>query len=173
MKEPILETERLILRPLTIDDAEDVYKWASDERVAKYMIYPRHESIETTIAWLESLKDLPDNNFNWGFVLKENGRLFGSGSIRLIKEQNAWMFGYNISYDCWNKGYTTEAAKCMIDFAYKKCGARDFISDHAVENPASGRVMEKCGLKFSNYGEYSKFDGSETFKAKFYKMHLE
>lgn len=65
MKEPILETERLILRPLTIDDAEDVYKWASDERVAKYMIYPRHESIETTIAWLESLKDLPDNNFNW------------------------------------------------------------------------------------------------------------
>lgn len=62
MKEPVLETERLILRPLTIKDAEDVFKWASDERVAKYMIYPRHENIETTIAWLESLKDLPDNN---------------------------------------------------------------------------------------------------------------
>lgn len=173
MKQPVLETERLILRQLTINDAEDVFKWTNDERVTKYMIYPTHENIETTIVWLESLMDLPDNNFNWGFVLKDNNRLIGSGGIRYYKPENAWSFGYNISYDCWNKGYTTEVTKRMIEFAYKECGARDFISEHAIDNPASGRVMEKCGLSFSHYIEYSKFDGSQTFKGKFYKMHLD
>lgn len=173
MKEPILETERLILRSLTADDTKSVFSWTSDERVTKYMSYPRHGNIETTIAWLESLKDLPENNYNWGYVLKENGRLIGSGSIIYDDDQKAWNFGYNISYDCWNKGYTTEVTKRMIEFAYKECGARDFIADHAVDNPASGRVMEKCGLTFSHYGEYSKIDGSQTFKAKFYTMHLD
>ena len=46
-------------------------------------------------------------------------------------------------------------------------------ANHAVDNPASGRVLEKCGLRFHHYGEYSKFDGSKTFKAKFYNAHLE
>ena len=44
-KEPILETERLVLRPLTVDDAEAVFEWTSDPRVAKYMSYPRHTDI--------------------------------------------------------------------------------------------------------------------------------
>ncbi len=173
MKEPVLETERLILRPLTIKDAEDVFKWASDERVAKYMIYPRHENIETTIAWLESLKDLPDNNFNWGFFLKDRGILIGSGGIYYKEDKKAWSFGYNFHHDFWGKGYATEASKAMIDYAYKEQDARDFISEHAVENPRSGRVIEKCGLKFSHFEDYTKLDGSVTFKAKCYSMHLD
>ncbi len=173
MKEVTLETERLILRPLTVDDAEDVFEWTNDERVTKYMSYPRHESIETTKWWLSSLKELPDDDFQFGFVLKETGRLIGSGGIRYSDKEKAWTFGYNIRFYCWNKGYTTEAAKRMIDFAYKEQGAREFIAEHAVDNPASGRVIEKCGLEFSHYGEYSRLDGSETFKAKFYKLHLD
>lgn len=173
MKEQILETKRFILRPLTIDDAEDVFSWASDERVAKFMIYPKHENIEVTKAWLSSLADSDEKSFDWGFVLKENGRLIGSGGVYWKDEHDAWSFGYNIAYDYWNKGYTTEIAKRMIKYAYDNLNARDFISEHAVDNPASGRVMEKCGMKFSHMGEYSKFDRSATFKAKFYKMHLE
>jgi len=57
----------------------------------------------------------------------------------------------------------------MIKFAHEIFNARCFCSNHAIDNPASGRVMEKCGLKFEHYGEYSKFDGTQTFKAKFYK----
>ena len=173
MKEPVLETERFILRPLTLEDAEDVFSWASDERVTKYMIYPRHENIEITKDWLSSLDQLPENNFNWGFVLKENNRLIGSGGIKYNEEIKAWTFGYNISFDCWGNGYVTEIIKHMIKFVYDNFGARDFVADHAVDNPASGRVMEKCGMKFSHYGEYTKLDGSQTFKAKFYIMHLD
>ena len=75
--------------------------------------------------------------------------------------------------DCWNQGYATEAAKAMIDFAYQEFDIHDFGANHAVANPASGRVMEKCGMYFDHYGEYSRFDGSETFPAKFYKLHLD
>lgn len=50
--------------------------------------------------------------------------------------------------------------------------AKDFVAEHALENYASGRVIEKCGLVFDRYSEYTKFDGSKTFKAKVYKMTL-
>lgn len=78
--------------------------------------------------------------------------------------------GYNIRYDCWNKGYTTEAMKAVIQFAHHELGVNKICSDHAVGNPASGRVMEKCGLKFHHMGEYSKTDGSAVFKAKYYTL---
>ena len=55
---PTIETERLILRPLTIDDAEAAFEWTGDERVAKYMIYSTHESIETTKEWLNTVENL-------------------------------------------------------------------------------------------------------------------
>ena len=116
-KEPIIKTDRLILRPLTLDDAEACYSWNSDERVTKYM-------------------------------------------------------SYNLHYDYWHKGYCTEAMRAIIDFAHKELGVNKICSDHAVDNPRSGRVMEKCGLKFDHYGEYTKLDGSQTFQAKFYKMEL-
>lgn len=107
-------------------------------------------------------------------MLKESNLLIGSGSIGPHKSNpDEWGFGYNIRYDYWNQGLTTEATKRMIKFAYEECGIKDFVSDHAVDNPASGKVIEKCGLVFDHYGEYSTFDGEQTFKAKFYKMHLE
>lgn len=172
MKIPTLETERLILRPLTIDDADEVFQWTSDERVTKYLIYVTHKDLNVTKAWIESLSD-NENEYVWGFELKETGLLIGSGSIRFRPDEDCWSFGYNIRYDCWNKGYTTEAAKRMIEFAKTEYGARSFRSIHAVDNPASGRVMEKCGLHFSEYGEFSRLDGSETFKAKIYRMTVD
>lgn len=62
--------------------------------------------------------------------------------------------------------------KAIINFVYRELGITKICACYAVENPASGRVMEKCGLKFFKNGEYTKTDGSETFKAKFYKIEL-
>lgn len=167
----IIETDRLILRPLTVDDAGAVFEWAGDERVAKYMIYPCHKNIEVTREWLNSLESL-ENEYIWGFIRKSDGKLIGSGGIRFRTDENVWSFGYNFRYDCWGHGYATESAKRMIDYVYNKNNAREFISEHAVDNPASGRVMEKCGLVFQGYSEYTKFDGSASFKCKVYRMKL-
>jgi ribosomal-protein-alanine N-acetyltransferase len=169
---PVLETDRLILRPLTVDDSEAVYVWVSDERVTKYMPYQTYTSTDDVRKWLMTLQSENETN-NFGFVFKENNLLIGSGDIGYSSEKSSWDFGYNMRYDYWNRGLATEAAKCMMKFAYDNFGARDFSANHAVDNHSSGRVMEKCGLMFHHFGEYSKFDGSKTFKAKFYNVHLE
>lgn len=169
---PTIETERLILRPLTVDDAEAVFEWAGDERVAKYMIYSRHTDIGVTKQWLSSLETL-ENEYSWGYVRKSDGKLIGSGSIRYRTDERSWSFGYNFRHDCWNMGYATEATKRMIEYVRREHNAARFVSEHAVDNPASGRVMEKCGLHFAEYGEYTKLDGSQTLKCKIYKLEEE
>lgn len=167
---PVIETERLVMRPLTADDAADVFEWTGDPRVARYMIWSTHPDISVTEEWLRTLSDL-ENEYVWGFVRKNDGKLIGSGSIRFRTDENRWSFGYNIRCDCWNKGYTTEATLRMMDYVREKHGAKCFVAEHAVENPASGRVIEKCGLHFTEYGEYTSFDGTKTFKAKIYELN--
>jgi ribosomal-protein-alanine N-acetyltransferase len=112
-----IETERLILRPLKIEDAEAVYQWVSDERVAKYMVYNTYTSLEAVVEWLTMLQR-PDAEYHFAFERKEDGLLIGSGSIGPdSNRKDSWAFGYNFRYDCWGNGYATEATKAMMKFA--------------------------------------------------------
>ncbi|MBQ8959968.1 MAG: GNAT family N-acetyltransferase [Ruminococcus sp.] len=162
---PVLETRRCILRPLTLEDAEAVFQWAGDERVNTFMPYNAHRSPDDSRAWLKSL----ENEYQWGFVRKSDGLLMGSGGMRLRPDDGSWSFGYNLRYDCWNKGYATEVTGKMIEFIREKHDPERITAEHAVDNPASGRVMEKCGLSFASFGEYSSFDGTRTFRSKKYE----
>lgn len=170
---PVLETDRLILRPLTENDAQSVFSWASDERVNRFMRYSLYQSIDEAFEWLNEI--IPSGNeFNWGFVLKKNNILIGTGGIGPdAKEKDAWGFGYNIAFDYWNQGYTTEATKKMIEFAHNECGVNKIVAEHAIDNIASGRVIEKCGLKYYADSEYTTFDGTRIFKSKRYRLEFE
>lgn len=168
MKTPILETERLILRPLCVEDANAVFEWASDERVTKYMTYPTHENMEATVAWLRSINHSADNEYEFGFVEKESGKLIGSGGVYWNDDYNQWRVGYNLRFDRWHQGYATEAAREIVRFAKENLHAERIGSCHAVENPNSGRVLKNCGLVFTKYSEYPKIDGSMTFRCKEY-----
>ena len=173
MHNHVIETERLILRPLTIDDAEAEFVWLSDPVVNRYMPYNLYTNIADVVTWLQTAM-AAENELHFGFVRKADGLLIGAGSIGPDESTpDAWCFGYNFRRDVWNQGYATEATKAMIDLARREYGIRIFTANHAKDNPASGRVMEKCGLHFDHDGEYSRFDGSETFQAKFWKMVVE
>lgn len=164
---PTIETERLLLRQVTVHDAEAYFAWAGDERVTKYMSYPTYSSVQQVREWLMTSPRV------WVFVRKSDGLLIGSGDISPDKSGNGfWGFGYNFRFDQWGKGYATEAAKAMIKYAYEQ-GARKFTAQHAVDNPVSGRVMEKCGLKFVRRGSYRKIDGSCEFQSKVYEAYFE
>jgi ribosomal-protein-alanine N-acetyltransferase len=163
---PTITTDRLILRPLTLDDAEAAFEWTGDDRVAEYMIYSTHESVETTKEWLRSIK--PSENV-FGFVRKSDDKLIGSGGIRRL-DDGFWEFGYNFRFNCWGMGYATEASKAMIEYVRSKYGDIRLRSECAVENTASAHVIEKCGLHFIGYGEYSSYDGKKTFKAKIFEL---
>ena len=84
MQTPIIETERMILRPITVADAADIFeRWTSDERVSKYVKWCTHASVNDTIEWLKHEEEslLSDTSYQWGFTLKDSGYLFGSGGI--------------------------------------------------------------------------------------------
>lgn len=172
MHNVIIETERLILRPLTIADAESVFRWVSDERVSRYMVYVTYKSVEQVRKWLENIEN-DDSTYLFGFVRKSDDTLIGSGDIGFIEKSGTWGFGYNVRYDCWGKGYATEATKGMMNYVCSHFDAKNFSSSHCEPNVASGRVMEKCGLHFCGYGEFSKLDGSEKMRSKEYILEME
>ena len=136
---PTLETERFILRPMTVDDAEAVFEWAGDERVNTYMPYNTHRTADDTRRWLSSLSAL-ENEYQWGFVRKSDNMLIGSGGMRFHPDTGEWSFGYNIRFDCWSKGYTTEITKGMIKFIQEKYSPELITAECAVENTASARL---------------------------------
>lgn len=176
MKTPVLETERLLLRPLSIEDADDIFaRWTSDDRVSKYVRWCTHSSVEDTRQWLEmEIRNYEsDKAYQWGFTLKETGYLFGSGGLVFNETEGVFELGYNIMYDLWRQGYTTEAAKAMIDFAHRKLGQKEFVACHAVNNPASGAVMRKCGFVYEKNEIHTKFDGATSDNMKYYRLRIE
>lgn len=167
----VIETERLILRPLTMADAEAIFVWCSDTDVNRYMTYPIYTSVEQVYEWLARM-DTDQSILLFGIERKADGLLIGSGSISWKAEESAMNLGYNLRSDCWGQGYATEAARAILN-AGRQLGYHEFIACHAVENVGSAKVIERCGFAFDHEGEYSKYDGSETFPALYYRLHLD
>ena len=165
---PVLETSRLILRPITIEDLEAVFKWTGDPRVNKYMIYPLYKTPEDGREWIQNLYK-EEKNIDYGFVFKETGELIGSGGMYYHKDIDTWRIGYNLAHDFWKKGLAVEAMEKIIEYAQNKFGVHIIDGEFCVDNYGSRRVMEKLGMTFYKDCEYTKLDGSETFKAKMYR----
>ena len=168
-----IETERLILRTITIDDAEAIFKWASDPDVNKYMIYPLHKDVNVTREWLKTRDPEGEDEFDLGFVLKETGELIGQGGLFYKEEMDAWIVGYNLRKEYWGRGLVPEAITAIIDTVQRERGIHTLIGDFAKENKKSGRVMEKLGMTYWKDGQYTKTDGSATFEAYFYKKEFD
>lgn len=148
-----IETERLILRKFKVEDAEATYKnWTSDPEVTKFLTWPTHNDVEVTKdvikAWVNSYDK--DDFYQWAITLKENDNE-PIGSISVVdkdEEINMVHIGYCISRKWWNKGVTSEALKSIIHYLIKEVGANRVESRHDPNNPNSGKVMIKCGMKY-------------------------
>lgn len=163
-----IETDRLIIRPVVVDDAEAIFKWASDPEVTKYMIYSTHPDVESTRAWLTGRDIEDEDSYDLGFVYKETGELIGMGGLVYKPEEDIWVIGYNLRKDYWGKGLVPEAMEGIIENIKKNRKMRAIRGEFAAENDKSRRVMEKLGMHFLRDGEYQKFDGSVTYKSKIF-----
>jgi len=135
------------------------------------MLYPLYKNAEDVRSWIKTInKD--NKQMDYGFVLKEKGELIGSGGIYYHQDKDIWAIGYNLRFEQWNKGYTTEALEKIIEYARSIYDVKAIAGTFAVDNPGSKRVMEKLGMSFFEDTEYTKFDGSATFKAKTYKREF-
>lgn len=166
---PVLESERLILRPLVMEDLPAIYKWASDPEVARFLLYSQWKSEEDGRGWLGGLYMQP-KQYEYGFVWKETGELIGSGGAYWHDDTKEWVIGYNLRRDFWGRGITPEAMTTILNYLKKNYEVHKVSANFANENAKSGRVMEKLGMSYESDMEYSKFDGSMTFKGKKYSM---
>jgi len=176
-----LETERLILRPLTLADAETAYYgWTGDPEVAKYVSWLPHHSIGDTIQWLKEIEwkqdedgnIIPIDNYIWGFVLRETGELFGSGGLIWEADWQLFQVGYNIMKTHWSRGYTTEAMRAILKFAASNLGIKKVAGGHAKENLASARVIEKLGFVYDRDDITPHIDGVQFFNSREYFLEL-
>jgi ribosomal-protein-alanine N-acetyltransferase len=147
-----LETERLILRRFELTDAEDMYKnWASSDQVTQYLTWPTHRDIDVSRrvleAWVEGYTE--EKNYHWCIELKSTGEAIGSIAVVDLKENiEAVEIGYCIGGKFWNQGITSEAFMALIEFFFREVGVNRIEARHDPRNPGSGKVMQKCGLKY-------------------------
>lgn len=148
-----LETERLILRRFVSEDAAAMYKnWACDCEVTKYLTWPTHSSIDisksVTDDWVASYSN--ENWYQWAIVLKENGDTpIGSISVVDMNEDTSTVqLGYCIGRNWWNRGITSEAVKEVMNFFFEEIDVNRIEARYDPKNPNSGKVMEKCGMKY-------------------------
>lgn len=147
-----LETERLVLRRFTMDDVQATYaNWCSDPEVARYTTWQAHADAGVTRGLLEdwtSRYDRPDY-YNWVLELKDTGEIIGNCAVvRINDEIDEVELGWCMSRAQWGKGYMPEAARAILRYLFDVVGANRVCAKHDVENPKSGRVMQKIGMRF-------------------------
>lgn len=146
----VLETDRLILRRFNENDYKGMYdNWASDENVTKYVSFNPHKDYNETKKivneWIDEYKN---GSYNWVIELKETHEIIGNISvIEMSKKHNNCELGYVIGSKFWRNGYASEGLRKVISFLLNDCKIHLIEAKHHASNPASGRVMEKAGMK--------------------------
>ena len=140
-----LETKRLILRKITLDDANEIFAYASNPDVARYTSFKPHDCLETTKLTIANFF-LPNSLYHWGIVEKTSGQLIGEIFVKQINDKTV-EFGWILNQNNWGRGYVPEAAKCLFALCFDQLEIELIQANHLPENTKSGRVMEKLGMK--------------------------
>ncbi|MDE7390779.1 MAG: GNAT family N-acetyltransferase [Lachnospiraceae bacterium] len=149
-----IETERLLLRRFSLNDAKPMFdNWASDDEVTKFLTWESHSDISVTEAIISQwVSDYENKEFySWAISLKDNPDN-PIGSISVVEPISDKIckahIGYCISKKHWHKGITSEALDAVINFLFNVVGVNKIEARHDPNNPNSGKVMKKCGMKF-------------------------
>lgn len=147
-----IETARLVLRMAQMTDAEPMFRnWASDSEVTKFLTWPTYQSIDNARFVLDLwTKEYEKQNFyQWMIVLKEINEPIGSISVVQLRDDIAQAeIGYCIGRNWWHRGIMTEALSAVIEFLFTDVGMNRIEAKHDTNNPHSGDVMKKCGMKY-------------------------
>ena len=148
----LIETTRLILRKAQMTDAEPMFRnWASDPEVTKFLPWPTYESVENANTILNiRTKEYDNLNFyQWMIELKEIGEPIGSISVVHHRDDIAEAeIGYCIGQSWWHKGIMSEALTAVMQCLFKEVGMNRIEAKQDINNPHSGGVMKKCGMKY-------------------------
>lgn len=170
-----IQTKKLLLRRFTERDALAAFNnWTSDEKVTEFLRWPAHKSIETTENILNEWINCYKNNdfYQWAIVLKEYGDE-PIGTISVVDKNERLdivHIGYCIGSKWWNQGITSEAFTGIIPFLFDEVKVNRIESQHDPNNPNSGKVMVKCGLKYEGTLRQTDFSNKGIVDASMYSL---
>lgn len=170
----VFETERLVMRPWREDDAENLYKYASDPAVGPAAGWPVHTSVEDS---LRVLREVLIEDKTWAVTIKPSDEPVGSIGVFRTDAPNGNgepEIGYWIGRPYWGNGYIPEAVRALIGRCLDE-GAESVWCSHFAGNDKSRRVIEKCGFKFavSMTVRAALLDGMPEYETLYYKITRE
>ena len=166
-----LETARLLLRPLRASDAKAIFDYASDPKVARHVRFATHRSLADSRQFLRHVHDRRGKDCVWGIVTKETHRLIGTvGLLDCSADHRRAEIGYALHRDYWNQGIATEAVRAIVRHALRKMALNRLEAGCYVGNPASQRVLEKCGFSFEGVLRQREYIKGRYPDQKFYSL---
>jgi len=140
-----MEGERIILRPVSLDDAEDMYEYTSDEETTRFIYEPHKDLNQTKTVIANYFVKEPIGKY--AIVLKENNKMVGAIEFRVHEWNKSGDLGFTLNRYFWGKGYMTEAGKLILGLAFDVLGLERVYAGHEVKNSASGKVLIRLGMK--------------------------
>ncbi|MBT1062306.1 GNAT family N-acetyltransferase [Bowmanella sp. Y26] len=145
-----LYTERLLLRPLTLEDAAALHRLNSDERVMRY-IGPLQHSVEDTAYYLQTspLRDYQRCGYGRHAVIhKGSGEFIGFCGLKYLTDMQETDIGYRLHPDYWGQGLALEAAQAAMQFGQHQLGLKRIIGLAMPDNQSSIRLLQKLGMRY-------------------------
>ena len=145
----IVETERLILRPLELTDAPDIQRLAGDRDVAsttRYIPHPYEDGVAEAWIAASQKKTAAGEMVNFAIILRSDSSFMGVIGLHLDADGRAAELSYWVGKPFWNQGYATEAVTATLRHGLEEMGLKRVYAAHFARNPASGRVMQKAGM---------------------------
>jgi [ribosomal protein S5]-alanine N-acetyltransferase len=142
-----LQTERLLLRPPRRDDVDAIHGWGRDPEVTRWVAWPRHESRDDAHAFVEAVlssNEDPEAPMVHVAVRHDTGEVIGSTGL---SPDHGVQIGYVLARRHWGQGFATELACALVDAAWSTPDVRRVWAICDLENLASARVLEKCGMQ--------------------------
>ena len=140
--------ERIILRKLTMSDAKDIYEYCKDRKVSQYtqhMPYPYKRKYAGEFIKICEKNWKQKTGYTYG--IEYSGKIIGNVGITIKPGKIAEM-GYSLSREYWGQGFVTEAAKLLLKEGFKQLKLHKIYATHHPKNSASGKVMQKAGMKY-------------------------
>jgi len=150
----MLETDRLILRPLDKKDVDAIYAMRSDADVMRFIREPQNRRESTDWVELVSSRWADERIGFCAMLEKPSDKFIGWCGIWRLKETGELEIGYAVAKEFWGKGLAAEAALAFLGYAFEKLNHEKIVAVARPENAASRRVMEKLGMSFIGTGVF-------------------
>jgi ribosomal-protein-alanine N-acetyltransferase len=168
---PTIETERLILRLITYEDIPEIQRLTDDRDIASQTSEGEIPQAGMEEQWFKKRQERFEKGeaVDFAIILRESGGLIGTiGLGTEYKKDESMQLGYWIGKSYWNQGYCSEAAQAVLKYGFEVLGLHRIYSRHFTRNPASGRIMQKIGMKHEgtlreSFKKWGRFEDVECY----------